>query len=151
MGDPDSDTRVDVDPRCGDDAPVLVLIPFLQRGHGDGEEALLLIIRNEDSATGSVLRRFHHDAAQFVLLASAPVLGVVPVGGSVAAGDGERSSQRCCNFLWSGQTSGVRAHWKPEHTQDWTCKRQRFPGRVVTQVSLMSLFLPRAAVTTEEV
>lgn len=95
VGDPDSDTRVDVDPRGGDDTPVLVLIPFLQRGHGDGEEALLLKILNEDPATGSVPRRFHHDVAQFVLLPSAPVLGVVPVGVSVPAEDGERSSQGC--------------------------------------------------------
>lgn len=92
MGDPDSDTGVDVPPRCGDDTPVLVLITFLQRRHGDGEEALLLIVLNEGSATRSVPRRFHHDVAQFVDLPFAPVLGVVPVGVSVRAGDSERSS-----------------------------------------------------------
>lgn len=92
MGDPDSDTSADVAPWCGDDTPVLVLITLLQRGHGHGEEALLLIILNEGSATRSVPRRFHHDVAQLVILPFAPVLGVVPVGVSVPAEDGERSS-----------------------------------------------------------
>lgn len=92
VGDPDPDAGVEVPPRCGDDAPVLALITFLQRGHGDGEEALRLIILYEDSAARSVPRRFHHDVAQFVSLPFAPVLGVVPVGVSVPAADGERSS-----------------------------------------------------------
>lgn len=92
MGDPDSDTSVDVPPRCGDDTPVLVLVSFLQKGHGYGEESLLLIIHNEGFLTPSVPRRLHHDVAQFILLPFAPVLGVVSVDVGVVAGDVESAS-----------------------------------------------------------
>lgn len=92
MGDLDPNTPAEAAPRSGDDTPVLVLITFLQRGHGDGEEALLLIIRNEGSATQSVPRRLRHDVAPFVPPAFAPELGAVPEGVSVVAGDGERTS-----------------------------------------------------------
>lgn len=124
---PESDPSVDVPSKNGDDTPVHVLIIFLQRSHGYGEESHLLVVRDEGSVTPSVPRRFHHDGAAFVLLSFAPVLGVVSVLVAVVTGDGDGASQRSSHLLWSRQLSGARClPRKPEQTQDWSCKRRRF-------------------------